>query len=81
VANRIAISALMTTTMNLPKSAHYRMMHLSSHHGACFRQLTSRTSRCLFFFETRVVAGDVLGMLKIQTEAGSVSVGHASSQI
>jgi len=35
----------------------------------------------LFFLETRVVAGDALGMLKIQTEAGSVSVGHAFRQI
>ena len=49
MSNSIAISALMTTTMNLPKSAHYRMMHLSSHHGACLCQLTSRTSRCAIF--------------------------------
>ena len=30
----------------------------------------------LFFLEARIV-GDALGILKIQTEAGSVSVGHA----
>ena len=35
----------------------------------------------LFFLEARVVAGDALGMLKIQTEAGSVSVGHAFRRI
>ena len=35
----------------------------------------------LFFLETRVIAGDALRMLKIQTEAGSVSVGHAFRQI
>ena len=35
----------------------------------------------LFFLEARIIAGDALGMLKIQTEAGLVSVGHAFRQI
>ena len=35
----------------------------------------------LISLEARVVAGDALGMPKVQTEAGSVSVGHAFRQI
>jgi hypothetical protein len=64
------------------RARQLRMVHCAEYpHASSWISAATANLSALFFLEARVVAGDALGMLKIQTEAGSVSVGHAFGQI